>query len=177
MKRWCILLLLLCGWCKSHAKALPADSLPAAPADIVSIDAIIHSLYEVISGPAGEKRNWDRMRTLFIPEARMIATGKRPEGTLVKRVMTVEDYIAGSGPRLEKDGFFEKEISRRTEQFGNIVHVFSTYESRRKAEEEKPFMRGINSIQLWNDGTRWWIVTVFWQSETPETPIPSKYLQ
>lgn len=91
--------------------------------------------------------------------------------------MTVEDYITGSGPVLEKDGFFETEIGKKTEQFGNIVHVFSTYESKRKADDEKPFMRGINSIQLWNDGKRWWVITIFWQSESSDNRIPEKYIQ
>jgi hypothetical protein len=105
-----------------------------------------------------------------------MATGKRQDGSMGKRVMTVEDYIATSGPFLEKDGFFEREIGRKTEQFGSVVHVFSTYDSKRKLEEEKPFMRGVNSIQLWNDGKRWWIVSVFWQAETADNPIPEKYL-
>jgi len=152
------------------------DSIPADPKDVESIDAIIAAIYNVISGPAGEKRNWDRMRTLFLPEARMIATSRRPDGSAGKRIMSVEDYINSSGPFLEKDGFFEREIGRRTEQFGNIVHVFSTYDSKRKQDDEKPFMRGINSIQLWNDGKRWWVVTILWQSENKQTPIPGKYL-
>lgn len=153
-----------------------ADSIPVNPKDVESVDAIIGSLYNVISGPAGEKRNWDRMRTLFIAEGKLIATGKRQDGTMNKRAMTVEDYIATSGPNLEKNGFFEREIGRKTEQYGGVVHVFSTYDSKRKLEDEKPFMRGINSIQLWNDGKRWWIVSVFWQSETADNPIPEKYL-
>ncbi len=153
-----------------------ADSIPVNSKDVESVDAIIHSLYHVISGPAGEKRNWDRMRTLFIAEGKLMATGKRPAGIMGKRVMTVEDYIITSGPFLEKDGFFEREIGRKTEQYGSVVHIFSTYDSKRKLEEEKPFMRGINSIQLWNDGKRWWIVSVFWQAETPDNPIPEKYL-
>lgn len=152
------------------------DSIPAKHSDVASVDAIINSLYNVISGPAGEKRNWDRMRTLFIAEAKMMATGKRQDGTIGKRVMTVEDYITVSGPFLEKEGFFEREIGRKAEQYGSVVHVFSTYDSKRKLEDEKPFMRGINSIQLWNDGKRWWIVSVLWQSETPDNPIPEKYL-
>jgi hypothetical protein len=143
---------------------------------VESVQAIIKSLYDVISGPAGEKRNWPRMRTLFLPEAKMIATGVRPGGVAVKRVMSVEDYISSSGPYLEKEGFYESEIGSKTEQFGNIVHVFSTYESKHKATDEKPFMRGINSIQLWNDGKRWWIVSVMWQSENKDTPIPGKYI-
>jgi hypothetical protein len=77
---------------------------------------------------------------------------------------------------LEKEGFFESETARKTESFGQIAHVFSTYESRH-APGEKPFQRGINSIQLMNDGTRWWIVTIFWQGEDEKNPIPEKYLK
>ena len=106
----------------------------------------------------------------------MIPTGKRSTGEPTRRVLTVEDYITNSGPFLEKDGFFETEIGKKTEQFGNIVHVFSTYESRRTLNDEKPFMRGINSFQLWYDGKRWWVITILWQSESPDTPIPEKYI-
>lgn len=160
----------------SQANTIYTDTIPANPKDVESADAIVAAVYQVISGPAGEKRNWDRMRSLFLPEARMIATGKRADGTISKRVLTVEDYIKNSGPLLEKDGFFERELSKKTEQFGNIIHRFSTYDSKRKAEDEKPFARGINSFQLWNDGTRWWIVTILWQSESKDNPIPEKYL-
>lgn len=152
------------------------DSIPANPKDVESIDAIIASLYNVISGPAGEVRNWDRMRTLFIPEAKMIATGKKPDGSMARRVMTVEDYIKTSGPFLEKNGFFEREIGRTTDRFGAVVHVFSTYDSKKTLQDEKPFMRGINSIQLWFDGGRWWVVSVFWQAESPDNPLPEKYI-
>lgn len=152
------------------------DSIPAAPGDVESQDAIIAALYSVISGPAGEARNWNRMRTLFLPEAKLVATGKRADGMMGKRVMSLEDYIKLSGPVLEKDGFFEKEISRKTDQYGSVVHIFSTYESRRTVKDEKPFMRGINSIQLWFDGKRWWILSVFWQGETADNPIPQQYL-
>jgi hypothetical protein len=140
------------------------------------MDAIIHSLYNVISGPAGEKRNWDRMRTLFRPGCTMIASGKKNDGTPYKRVITIEEYISLIGPALEKDGFFEKEIGRKTDQFGDMAQVFSTYDSRKKQDDVKPFLRGINSIQLWNDGKRWWIESIFWQPETAENPIPEKYL-
>ncbi len=152
------------------------DSIPANPADVSSVEAIINAVYDVISGPAGQQRNWERMRTMFVPDARMMATVKRSTGEYVRRVMSVEEYIKASGPYLEKDGFFEKEIGRKTERYGNIVHVFSTYESRRALAEEKPFMRGINSFQLWNDGKRWWVLTILWQSETKENPIPGKYI-
>jgi len=152
------------------------DSIPAKAKDVSSPEAIVAAVYNVISGPADQKRNWDRMRTLFVPDARMIATGKRQTGEITRRVMSVEDYITNSGPFLEKDGFFEKEIGNKTEQFGNIVHVFSTYESRKTLADEKPFMRGINSIQLWDDGKRWWVINILWQSENKDTPIPEKYI-
>ncbi len=157
----------------------PADAKPvqAKAEDVKSIDSIIAALYDVISGPAGQKRDWDRMRSLFAPGASMAAVGKRQNGEVVRRVMTVEDYITASGPVLEQRGFFEKEISRRTEEFGQIAHVWSTYESRSKKEDEKPFARGINSIQLYNDGKRWWILTVYWQGEEPNTPLPEKYVK
>jgi len=152
------------------------DSIPVDAKDVSSPEAIVAAVYDVISGPAGQKRNWDRMRTLFVPEARMIPTGKRPTGESTRRVLSVEEYITNSGPFLEKDGFFEKEIGNKTEQFGNIVHVFSTYESKKALVDEKPFMRGINSFQLWYDGKRWWVITILWQSESKDMPIPEKYI-
>lgn len=153
-------------------------AIPAAnPADVASMDAIIAALYNVISGPAGKTRDWDRMRSLFVPNARLIPSGPRPSGGYGARVVTVEDYIARSSPLMESQGFFETEVARKTDTFGNIAHVFSTYDSRHKAEDAKPFARGINSIQLLNDGKRWWIVTVFWQGEDEKNPLPEKYLK
>ncbi len=152
------------------------DSLAVTMNDVKTVDAIVAALYQVISGPAGEPRNWNRMRNLFLPEAKLIATGQRPNGELIKRVMTVEEYILSSGPALEKNGFFETEIARKQEVYGHIAHCFSTYESKRALADTAPFMRGINSIQLYFDGKRWWILSVFWQSENSNLPIPKQYL-
>jgi hypothetical protein len=158
----------------------------ANASDVASIDAIVAAVYDVISGPAGKKRDWDRMRSLFAPGARMIPVGRGQAGEFAPRMLTVEDYITRSGPLLEGEGFVEREIARRVEQFGHIAHVFSTYEgriggspqSKTESLREKPrIVRGINSIQLVNDGKRWWVVTIFWDSETPESPIPDKYLK
>jgi len=167
----------------TFAQTAPASVTPsvpiANPADVASPDAILAALYDVISGPAGKKRDWDRFRSLFAPGARMIPVGARPAaegGGLAARVLTPEEYITRSGPFLENNGFFENEIARRTERFGNILHTFSTYEGRHAAADEKPFLRGINSIQLYNDGSRWWILTVFWQAESPSNPLSPEYL-
>jgi len=162
----------------ADAQATPTPAAPTAnAADVASIDSIVAAVYNVISGPAGKKRDWNRMRSLFVPGARLIPTGPRQTGGFGSRVLTVEDYVERSGPFLEKEGFFESELARRTEVYGQIAHVFSTYESRHKSDDPKPFARGINSIQLMNDGERWWIVTIFWQSETEKSPLPEKYLK
>lgn len=162
----------------ASAVAVPAaaqDTPPARPEDVSSVDAIIAALYDVISGPAGEKRDWDRFHSLFVPGARLIPTGMNQQGQARHRVMTPADYANTSGAMLEERGFFEQEIGRTMEQFGNIAHAFSAYESRRTREGEV-FARGINSIQLFNDGTRWWVVSVFWDSERENNPIPARYL-
>ncbi|HXG67569.1 MAG TPA: hypothetical protein VNO70_20875 [Blastocatellia bacterium] len=150
---------------------------PPSPADVASIEAILAAVYDVISGPAGQKRDWDRFRSLFIPEARLIPTLPRQGGGFEPRVLTVEAFINVASQNMEKNGFYEKEVARRIERFGHIAHVFSTYESRHKADDPKPFQRGINSIQLMHDGKRWWVVTIFWEGERPDNPIPKEYLK
>jgi hypothetical protein len=153
----------------------------ASPADVASIDAIVTAAYDSISGPPGE-RDWDRERSLFIPGARLIPTASAPgainsNSKITPQILDIDGFIARVGDYVEKNGFFEKEIARRTEQFGHIAHVWSTYESRHKADDPQPFMRGINSIQLIYDDTRWWIVTIYWEHEGVDSPIPEKYLE
>jgi hypothetical protein len=154
----------------------PVSPPAANSADVATMDSVLAALYDVISGPAGT-RNWDRFRSLFIPGARLIPTTPRPTGEVGSRVLTVEEYVQRVGAFFEKEGFFEREAARRVETFGNIAHVFSTYESRHAKEDAKPFQRGINSIQLMNDGKRWWVVTIFWQGEDEKHPLPGKYLE
>jgi hypothetical protein len=152
-------------------------AVPAARSeDVGSIEAIVAALYDVISGPAGEKRDWTRFHSLFVPGARLIPTGRTAQGQVRHRVITPEEYVATSGPVLEERGFFEREIGRTIERFGNVAHVFSAYDSRRADADAQPFARGINSIQLLHDGSRWWVITIFWDSERPDNPIPAQYL-
>ncbi|PYY08878.1 MAG: hypothetical protein DMG61_23495, partial [Acidobacteria bacterium] len=112
------------------------------------------------------------------PGARLIPTGKRPNESEVRaRVLSPEDYIERSAPFLEKEGFFERGVSNKIEHYGNIAQLFSTYESRHNADDAQPFQRGINSFQLVNDGKRWWVMTILWQGETPDNPIPAEYVK
>ncbi len=150
---------------------------PARPDDVATIDALIAAVYDVISGPAGQPRDWDRMRSLFVPGARLFPSGGRPDGTRGHRVLTLEEYITQVGPRLEENGFFERELGRVEERYGGIAHLMSAYDSRRALADPEPFARGVNSFQLFHDGTRWWVVTIFWQGETPDTPIPARMLR
>jgi hypothetical protein len=153
-----------------------AVGTPAArPADVATPDAIIDAVYAAISGPAGQPRDWARFRSLLIPGARLIPSARRAAGTTTPVVWSAEEYIAAAGAGLERQGFFEREIHRSTEAFGAVLHAFSTYDSKRTPDGE-PFARGINSFQLYSDGTRWWIVTIFWDAETSDKPIPAKYL-
>lgn len=163
------------------AQSAPAASQAAAgapaarPADVSSMDAIIRAVYDVISGPGEQRRDWNRMRSLFVPGARLIAVHAGKGGPNVARVLSVEDYIRVAEPLMAKEGFVESESHRTVERYGDIAQVFSTYESRHAATDAKPFQRGINSFQLMFDGHRWWVVTIYWQGERPDQPIPKRY--
>jgi hypothetical protein len=140
------------------------------------IDALISALYETICGPAGQERQWERMRGLFFSGAHMIRTSISADGIPQALVMGVEEYIASTSGFFQEQGFFEWEIARRLDQFGNIAHVFSTYEARHDPTDAAPFKRGINSIQLFFDGQRWWIMNMLWDNERAGNRLPGKYL-
>jgi len=141
---------------------------PAKPTDVNSLDSILLAVYNVISGPAGT-RDWDRFRSLFIPGARLTSAQKNKDGSIF--LEDVEGYVQGAGNYFKTHGFYENAIVNRVQKFGNIAQVFSSYESR-SAPDEKPFARGVNSIQLFNDGSRWWVLSILWDEETPTNPLP-----
>lgn len=172
------LILLVVIFAATAFNALAQTAKEANPADVASLDSIMKAVYDVISGDAGKPRDWDRFRSLFHKDARLIPSGKNAQtGVIAARVMTPEDYVTRSGPILEKDGFHERELARHVDQYGNIAQVFSTYHAFRKSDDKQPFLRGINSFQLLNDGKRWWVLTIYWQAETPDNPIPKQYLK
>jgi hypothetical protein len=148
----------------------------AKPDDVKSPEAIVAAVYNVISGGKGEARDWDRMRSLFIPDARLIPSSPGKDGHTDAIILTIDGYIARSNGRMTSTGFFERSIHNETQQFGNIVQIWSTYESRHNLNDPTPFARGINSFQLLKDGDRYWVVNIFWDAESPTNPIPSKYL-
>jgi hypothetical protein len=131
-------------------------------------------MYDTISGPAGP-RNWYRERSLFVEGARMIPIGKRAHKDGEFEIMSLDEWIEDAEHFFEKNDFYETEIMRQVYRYGNLMQVFSTYEARNSLDGP-PIARGINSIQLVHQEDRWWIVTVMWDNETRENPIPEEFL-
>jgi hypothetical protein len=143
--------------------------------DVSTIDGMVKAYYEVITGPAGRPREWSRDRTLYIPDLRFVATEVDKAGAPQARIMSHQQFVDAEDPEMVREGFDEREIHRVTQRFGNIAHVFSTYETRRTPGG--PLLgRGINSIELFWDGKRWWIASAIWDEERPGNPIPKEYL-
>jgi len=192
MKQGALLLILLAaGWIASFSQTsspqAPAQTPPAAtatpapppaarPADVDSIEHIIGAIYDVISGPAAAPRDWDRFRSLFYPGARLIPSRRDDKGAISARVLSPDDYAARGKDAFARDGFYENSIANRIERWDHMAHVWSSYESRH-AKGEKPFARGINSFQLMYDGSRWWILSVYWEPEDAAHPLPDQYVK
>lgn len=143
---------------------------------VQSLDAIIENLYAVISGEKGEARDWELFKYLFYDKAKLIPTTQNEAGIFEADYVTPDTFVSRAKDYMETNGFYEKEIHRVSHTFGNITQVFSTYESYNSQTESEPFDRGINSIQLLNDGKRWWVINIYWTRETEENPIPEAYL-
>ncbi len=138
--------------------------------DVSTEKAIIDALYEVISGEPGEARDWERFKYLFAKDAFLIPTNKSTEGVFGYRKMTPDEYINFFSTRI-KTGFFEKELKHELVSFGTIAHVFSTYET--KETKNGPVTnRGINSIQLFKDQNRYYIMNIFWCAESLGFTLP-----
>jgi hypothetical protein len=162
---------------QSSPQDVTVSKMPAAkPSDVASPEAILAAVYDVISGPATQKRDWNRFQSLFYPDARLVRTAPKKEGGFSATAFSPQGYVDRASLYFEKNGFFEREIARHTERWGNILQAFSTYESRHDAKDALPFARGINSFQLFFDGNRWWILTIFWQEETAQNPLPAEFL-
>ncbi len=160
----------------------PADQTPAGnpqiayPEHLTTVEGVVNTVFETISSPKGVERDWDKYKELFFPEARLYSARVAQDDAMVGG-MTVEEFVQNERKYLLGSGYFEKPISMKVEQFGHIAHVRSVYESRRRAEDEKPYTRGIYSIQLVETGGRWWILNILWQAEDKQNPIPEEYLK
>jgi hypothetical protein len=139
-------------------------------ADLAGIDQAIRGVYDVISGPPGQKRDFDRMRSMFAPGATLKAIG--PKGL---RGGSLEDYISRNSAVLEKEGFTERELGRRVEIWGGLATAWSAYDGR--TANGSFHERGINSFQLVKVDGKWLVASILWQEETPENPLPANLLK
>lgn len=159
----------------ASAQGVSVPTIPARAEDVASLDGIMTAFYQVISGPAGQPRQWARDRSLYVPGIRFVSTGWTADGTPESRVMTHQEFVDATDAGFVRDGFYETEIHRVDRRIGNIVHVFSTYEMRQRPDG--PLIgRGVNSLLLYWDGARWWIVSAIWTDEAPDHPILPEYL-
>jgi hypothetical protein len=144
------------------------DSAAQYKKDVSSIDNIVAAMYDVISGPAGP-RDWKRFHNLYHANAYMMAIFATSDSTFSSKTFTPKEYVERSGEMMKKFAFKEIELNRRMERFGNLVTVFSAYEFTTPTMVKS----GINSLQLYFDGTRWWIMSIIWQESSTTLPLPS----
>lgn len=156
-------------------RQVEVPTIPARPEDVATLDGIIAAFYDVISGPAGQPRQWGRDRSLHIPGVRFVSTGYDSAGRRTVTVMDHQQFVDATDADFVARGFYETEIHRVTRRVGDIAHVFSTYEMR-YTPDGPVFGRGVNSIELYWDGTRWWIAAAVWTDEAPGHPIPADLL-
>ncbi len=159
--------------CERDLKAVEIAKVDADPKDVSTIDGIVKAFYETISGPKGQPRQWSRDRTLYMPDVRFVGMSEQG-GKIRVGIMNHNQYVNGTNENFVTNGFIELEINRITRLFGNIAHVFSTYEYTNDDKTDKG--RGVNSIELYWDGTRWWIAAASWDEERPSNPIPKEFL-
>jgi hypothetical protein len=156
----CFLSLLLVGC--AHTAPVTARS-----EDVSSIDGLMKAFYEVVNLPPGAPRQWARDRTLYAPWIHFVSSGTTLE------VFDHAAFVAATDPLIDA-GFREREINRVVRRYGNVAHVESTYETRSGPSET--LTRGVNFLELYFDGTRWWVASAVWQSESAELPIPPTLL-
>ncbi len=158
----------------SSTVSTPVATLPPRPEDVASIDGMMKAFYEVVNVAPDAPRQWSRDRTLYAPWIRFVAIGRPSGGRPTVEVLTHQELVDASEP-LVREGFNEREIFRATKRYGNMVHVDSTYETLVGKAKPVP-SRGVNSIEMYFDGQRWWMASVIWQTEDAEHPLPKEYL-
>jgi len=156
------------------ASATTVPTIAPRNEDVGSVDGVMRAFYEVTNVPAGGPADWARDRTLYVPWIRFVALGSGTGGRPAVSVWTHSEFVEATEP-LVKKGFTERELFRTTRRYGNMVHVDSTYEVVVGTGNPVP-SRGVNSLDLYFDGTRWWVASVVWQSEDARHPIPPELL-
>lgn len=161
--------------------ARPLGAQATVDPRLTTPEGVVSALYDAISGEPGVKRDWAFFESLFRPEGVMMVmptAGAPPRPGRPPYIrMTPHEYATLSGPDLEKEGLIEREIHRVVERYGRVAHVTTTYESRYRSSDPRPYSRGVNFIHLIELDGRWWILTDLWDDEeSSHQPIPPRYL-
>jgi hypothetical protein len=156
-----------------HHRPTVVETVAPRPADVRTIDGVMRAFYEVVNIGPGEPRQWSRDRTLYSPWIRFVALGKSPSGRAETQIWTHQELVDATEPLL-REGFREREIHRVERRYGRLVHIDSTYEVEVGSERKRS--RGINSLELYFDGERWWIASAMWQAEDSEHRLPKELL-
>ena len=155
------------------ASAAAAQDAPAVdPKDVATPEAIVQAMYDVISGPAGQPRNWDRMRGLMSPDARFYSAAILKDGSVQTSNYSVDKYVELTSNVFARIALFERGATLRITRYGHTAVIESPYESRHTPGDPAPFARGINQFVLINDGKRWWVTEIIWEVESPNNPLP-----
>jgi hypothetical protein len=162
---------------QDHPKVhVDRPTIPARPEDVSTIEGIVKASYETISGGVGVARQWGRDRTLYDPFMRFVSLSKDPKtGKITRSSGSEQDYADHADAYFVKVGFTEHEMAHEIHGFGNVATVLSSYEGKETATN-KPTDRGVNIFQLYNDGKRWWILSMTWDEERPDNPLPTVLL-
>lgn len=155
--------------------ALPAQE-PAPPPTEPGWEDAVASLYAVISGPAGAPRDWESFRAMFVEDANLMVSQPQADGSSQLLVLTPAQYVERSGAFVTDSGFHEREIGRRAERFGNLVHVFSAYEGTMQTAQGEQTIRGVNSMQLLRTAEGWKFLNLAWEAATPQNAVPASLL-
>lgn len=146
------------------------------PEEAGSIDSIVSSIFAIISGEKGEEGDWELMKNIFHPKARLMTGYPDEAGINELRVFSVEEYISTFRNDFYNMTFYEKDVKNEIERFGDLAHVLSTYQAFTTKEMAQPVRTGVASIQLYHDGERWWVLSMYWKNGSKEDPVPSIYL-
>lgn len=153
------------------ATPLVAQASPSCPSTTTLPD-LIKAVDDAVSGPGNKDRTC--MKQLFMPDARLIPVGKGQDGKWAPHILTLDDWITRVAQRGDKV-FYERQVKYSVDEYGHIAHLWSTYEVR-DTPDGKATVRGINSMQAVYDGAQWKLIEILWQAETPDQPLPAKFL-
>jgi hypothetical protein len=161
---------------KANLQHLTVQKVEPRPEDVGSIEGIVKASYETISGGVGVPRQWGRDRTLYDPNVRFVSVELDPKtNKIVATESTHQEFVDETDAFLVKEGFTERELGRKILRYGNVATVLSSYEGE-YASTGKVVTRGVNIFQLYYDGKRWWVLSMVWDQERPDNPIPAELL-